>query len=89
MGDVSLPNLLTTGMGIFRETRGIQKVTCLGKLQAIAADTFMSPKDQTSLTEVYLPYECTSIGIKAFINNKGLHTVKQYTASVDDWVDGE
>ena len=89
VGDVSLPNLLTTGNGIFRETNGIQKVTSLGKLSKIPDDCFMNPKDGNSLKEVYIPYECTEIGIKAFQYNRSLTTIKQYTESVDNWIDGQ
>lgn len=89
VGDVSLPKLTSCGSGVFRETNGVTKVTCLGKITSIPVDLFMSPKDGRALKEVYIPYECTKISTKAFQGNSGLTTIKQYTASVDDWVEGQ
>ena len=88
-GEVNLPKLTSCGNGIFRETSGVTKATCLGKITSIPADMFMNPKDGNALKEVYIPYECTSIKQKAFLNNRGLTTIKQYTASIDDWVEGQ
>lgn len=68
------------------------KIQCLGKISTIPGRTFKgntTTSDRNLLTEVYLPYECTSIGEEAFQFRSNLTTVKQYTQSVDNWVEGE
>ena len=45
------------------------KIQCLGKISTIPGRTFMgntATSDRKLLTEVYLTYECTSIGQSAF-----------------------
>lgn len=88
-GNLNMPKLASCGNGAFQKTSGIQKVISLGKLSSIPSSIFQEPIDNTSLKEVYIPYECTSIGEKAFSGNQGLTTIKQYTQSVDDWIDGQ
>lgn len=88
-GEVNLPKLTSCGNGVFRETGGVTKVTCLGKITSIPHDLFQNPKDGTALKEVYIPYECTTIGVNAFRGDAGLTTIKQYTTSVDNWVEGQ
>ena len=42
----------------------------------------------TGVTYVKLPYECTTIGFSAFEECSNLTSIKQYTDSIDDWVEG-
>lgn len=93
-GIVNWPNLTTIwgGDGRWFQNTAITKVQSLGKIDYIPAYCFY--KDNSSinkdkLTEVYLPYECTSIGNVSFYNCTGLTTLKQYTQSVDNWIEGQ
>lgn len=88
-GELNCPNITTLSNGSFTSS-GINKIKCLGKINSIP--TGLINKDQnsssalkTALTEVYLPYECTTIGVAAFEWNTALTTIKQYTDSVDNW----
>lgn len=90
-GELYLPKLISLGNQCFRGCTKISKVTCLGKITQIPNNMlYKHPSPSTPLlTEVYIPYECTSIAANAFNNCSNLTTLKQYTDSVDDWVEGE
>ena len=91
-GDLNLKKITTLGDGAFKETH-IGKVLCLGKLSSVPTQSFFvwwtNNVNNQYLTEVYLPYECTSIGNAAFGRRSVLTTIKQYTQSIDNWVEGE
>lgn len=87
-GDLNLKSLQVLEGNTFRNTK-ISKILSLGKITSIPAYAFVSDNVNSSLTEAYIPYECLSIDIYAFYNRTGLTTIKQYTQSVDDWVEGE
>lgn len=88
-GNLNLPKLTSIGQSSFRLCR-FPKVINLGKVTSIPLSCFQKNNQTESiLTEVYLPYECTSIGSSAFRQNKALTTIKQYTDSIDNWVEGQ
>lgn len=92
-GEVDLPNIVSLSNNVFWNTKPT-KIKCLGKVAAIPNSAFATSNNASneikqSLTEVYLPYECTSIGYFSFGNRTRLATVKQYTQSIDNWVEGE
>lgn len=91
-GELYCKKLTTFSAGsAFRNAKSITKVLCLGKVNNISTYTFYRDNTTNSgnLTEVYLPYECTSIGDSAFKRCSGLTTLKQYEHSVDNWVEGQ
>ena len=88
-GELYLKNLITLGQAVFKNSK-LQKVICLNKLSEIPQDAFYADDSYSYrqlLTEVYIPYECKTIGTAAFANRNGLTTIKQYTQSIDQWVD--
>ena len=89
-GELNMPNLISAGNNCFNSCSGITKVKCLGKITTIP-EFFMVKQFSSgmALTEVYLPYECTSIQWNGFNGCSALTTIKQYTQSVDNWVNGE
>lgn len=90
-GIINMPNLLTAAESALRACAGITKIKCLGKIFAIPP-MFISKHTYNgtmALTEVYIPYECTSIGNSSFYGCSLLTTIKQYTQSVDNWTEGE
>lgn len=93
IGEVDLPNIVSLSNAVFHDTKPT-KIKCLGKVAAIPNSAFdaehnSSNETKQSLTEVYLPYECTSIGDYSFLYRTRLATVKQYTQSIDNWIEGE
>ena len=85
-GELNLTKLTTSGLGAGAfDGCLISKVTCLGKSDNIPDRCFKKQNNGDLLTEVYLPYECTSIGGQAFSGRANLTTIKQYTGSVDSW----
>lgn len=85
-GEIYMPKLITLGLYCFNRSPNITKVKSLGKVSDITNSCFNSCY---GLSEVYLPYECATIGEHAFVDCSNLTTVKQYTSSVDDWIEGE
>lgn len=88
-GIINFPSIISLGSSAFQNTK-INKIQCLGKLSSIPESCFK--KDQanyTALTEVYLPYECTTISKSAFESNNSLTTIKQYSDSIDNWIEGQ
>lgn len=89
-GELNLPKLVSAGNNCFDSCGSITKVKCIGKLTSIPERFIPRVANGTSsLTEVYLPYECISLGVNAFHRCGNLTTIKQYTQSVDDWIEGE
>lgn len=89
-GELNLPKLVSAGNNCFDSCGSITKVKCIGKLTSIPERFIPRVSNGTSsLTEVYLPYECTSLGVNAFHRCGNLTTIKQYTQSVDNWIEGE
>ena len=87
-GDLDLKNLQNLGSKAFFNTK-ISKILSLGKITSIPNHVVSSDNANSNLTEVYIPYECLSIGVNAFYNKTGLTTIKQYADSVDDWIEGQ
>ena len=87
-GELYMKNLTTLGESAFAYNNRITKAVCLGKITEVNYDAFRKSSADTTLTEVYLPKECTSLKNNCFINNTGLTILKKYEDSVDDWVDG-
>lgn len=85
---IHLPALISyTGKwSMFEGCTSLTSVTCLGKLDNIAQGMV---KSCTSLTEVYVPKECTTLHQWAFYGCSSLTTLKQYTDSVDNWIEGQ
>lgn len=83
---INCPNLINLDSSAFRENKVLSTVECLGKINNIPSNCFNS---DTSLTTVTIPYECTTIKSGAFGGCSSLTTFKQYTSSVNDWVEGE
>lgn len=89
-GELDMPLLTAMGTYCFQGCGNITKVKCLGKLSAIPQAIFTKyPASSMALSEVYLPYECTKIGIDAFQDCANLTTIKQYNKSIDQYVEGE
>lgn len=90
-GEINMPNLVNLGDNAFVECNNITKIRCLGKIQGILDGTFNVENwgNDSKLTEVYLPYECTMLGSNAFDEQRYISIFKQYDSSVDDWVDGQ
>lgn len=83
---INSPKLITLGSSAFRENNALTTVECLGKIDTIPVNCFTSdPLLQTAK----LPYECTKLDNGSFQNCSSLTSLKQYTASVDNWVEGE
>jgi hypothetical protein len=76
-GELNLPKLVSAGNNCFDSCGSITKVKCIGKLTSIP-DRFIPrvANGTSSLTEVYLPYECTSLGVNAFHRCGNLTTIK-------------
>lgn len=91
IGQLYMKDLTSFGISVFENDRSITKILCLGNITNIPNASFAkgNATNANTLTEVYLPYECTSIGNYAFKYNKGLTTLEQYTDSVSNWVEGE
>ena len=88
-GILNLPSLTTLGYGAFRRCPNIKKVLCLGKATETQQILGMWNEDNAQLQEAYLPYEVTELKENAFAYCKNLTTLKQYTQSVDNWVEGQ
>lgn len=89
-GELNLRNIIQIGEYVFRDVLNVTKVKCLGKLSFVPTALFWTSANATSsLQEVYIPYECTSIYDGAFQECKNLTTIKQYKYSIDNWVEGE
>ena len=88
-GILNLPSLTTLGYGAFRRCPNIKKVLCLGKATETQQILGMWDADNAQLQEAYLPYEVTELKENAFAYCKNLTTLKQYTQSVDNWVEGQ
>lgn len=86
--ELTAPKLITLQGESFYNAP-ITKIKCLGKIQEIGGNSFRKDRNSNILTEVYLPYECTTIGSAAFSKNTGLTTIKQYVDSIDNWVEGQ
>ena len=83
---INSPKLITLGSNAFRENNALTTVECLGKINTIPVNCFTSdPLLQTAK----LPYECTKLDNGSFYGCSSLTSLKQYTASVDNWVEGE
>ena len=88
--ELNLPKLTFINSQAFQNHSKISKIINLGKISIIQDQAFRSNASLSPiLSEVYLPYECTTIGFQAFFDCKNLTVVKQYTSSVDNWVSGE
>ena len=90
-GEINMPNLVNLKENAFDSCHNITKIRCLGKIQEIFNATFLAANNgnDSKLTEVYLPYECTTLNGNAFFNQKYVSIFKQYDSSVDDWVEGQ
>ena len=84
-GILNLPKLVTVGSQAFDRCSLITGIECLGKLSTIPNTRVFYG---TGVTYVKLPYECTTIGESAFEECSNLTSIKQYTDSIDDWVEG-
>lgn len=84
-GILNLPKLVTVGTQAFDRCNLITGIECLGKLSTIPSYRVFYG---TGVTYVKLPYECTTIGDSAFEQCSSLTSIKQYTDSIDDWVEG-
>lgn len=84
-GVLNLPKLITIGSQAFDRCSLITGIECLGKLSTISNSRVFYG---TGVTYVKLPYECTTIGYSAFEECSNLTSIKQYTDSIDNWVEG-
>lgn len=64
----------------------ITTVECLGKISSIPESAFDA---NSSLQTVKIPYECTSIGPWAFVDDGALTSIQQYNKSIDSYIEGE
>lgn len=87
-GVLDLPNLTSLGNRTFQNTN-ITGVTCLGKYNLTNSGTFQQGQVRNRLQYAYIPFECTTIGDSTFCGQSGLTTLKQYSESVDNWVNGQ
>lgn len=93
-GNLNLTKLASLGESAFSRTK-IANILCLNKITTIPYNCFgknqmeSSTEEKQALKTVYLPYECTSLGTIAFAHNTKLSTVKKYTQSIDQWVEGQ
>lgn len=90
-GEINMPNLVNLRDGAFGQCNNITKIRCLGKIQEVPGGTFDVENwgNDSKLTEIYLPYECTMLGGNAFDEQRYVSIFKQYDLSVDDWVEGQ
>ena len=85
ISSINSPNLTTLGESSFASNSVLTTIKCLGKVTSIPGYCFST---NTSLQTVKIPYECTVIGPNAFYKCSALTSAKQYTDSIDNWVEG-
>lgn len=89
-GNLYMPKLTSiSGGSTFYGTK-LNKILCLGTLSSIPGDfTRLWNYSEGTITEIYLPYECTAIGSNAFRCQGILTTVKQYNKTLSAYQEGE
>lgn len=86
-GVLNLPKLTTIAGSVFQNCDFLTGVECLGKISTITNYNLFYGAG--SITYAKIPYECTTIGAGAFKECTNLTSIKQYTDSIDNWVEGE
>lgn len=85
VSSINSPKLMTLGEISFADNSALTTIECLGKVSNIPSSCF---GNDPSLQTVKIPYECTNIGNNAFQLGSSLTSIKQYTDSIDNWVEG-